>query len=500
MKSAPAARTSVHLSVPSWFWGGKAAGFFPLAEIRARRATSGYTIQTEEAYRRSRPGLVEIDDVAGPSRRHPDFGVALLAAERTGLEREGPEPWIAAQIAELDKRARQTEDIVDRLYCWKMAATVEPATQLPTALEQIYRALRSSPLEGDPSVHPLQNCSIHLVRRTAVLLHRAKLPTVLLRLQHDPQLRQGNVAHLQKLLAAGENVFASGYGLLKGLYGFDVYIGPLMGSLTPAVWGFAAIRSFGPILFGLGRPVAGTRPRAAEMLHLLPSAGPDVATWKTPTLTPTACSEAARWWVDRLNDLFSVVTDPVLFADTTGTYDPASHHQALMTVEQLFERVNSIITSHRDTHAQRVLLFTVLDTFERLSGRSINDLCDVRYAEKTLQNLRSSLPAGAAAVLLPSAERGVAALSELRDGFFLSATVRGMTPERATAQYVKILRNATHGHGSNRAGSVQENNALLAGHDGEVPPDLALLGYMYLLALMNKPNDLRRYLSRGKTP
>jgi hypothetical protein len=45
---------------------------------------------------------------------------------------------------------------------------------------------------------------------------------------------------------------------------------------------------------------------------------------------------------------------------------------------------------------------------------------------------------------------------------------------------------------------VQENNALLAGHDGEVPPDLSLLGYMYLLAMLDNPNNLRRYLGRGK--
>ncbi len=499
MKSAPAARTSVRLSLPPWFWGGNAAGFFPRAEIRARKASAGYTIQTEEAYRRSRPGLVELDDVAGPSRRRPDFGVALLASERTGVELQGLPPWVAAQIAETEEHARQSEDFVDRLHYWKVAATVEPAAQLPAALENIYHALQSTPLEGDPSAHLLQNCGIHLVRRTAALLQRAKLPAVLLRLQHDPQLRERKVAHLQKMLAAGDNVFASGHGLLKGLYGFDLYIGPLMGSLTPAVWGFAATRSFGPILFSLGRPFAGTRPRAAEMLHLLPSASPHAATWKSPELTATACSEAVRWWVGRLNDLFSVVTDPVLFADTTGTYDPAGHHQALMTVEQLFARVNSIITSHRDTQSQQVLLFTVLDTLERLSGRPINDLCDYRYAEKKLQSLRSSIPLGAASVLLPSAERGVAALGELRNGFFLSATTQGLNPERATAQYIKILRNATHGHGTNRAGSIRENNALLASHDGEVPPDLALLGYMYLLALIDRPQDLRRYLGRGKT-
>ncbi|MEU8229993.1 hypothetical protein AB0C12_10355 [Actinoplanes sp. NPDC048967] len=423
----------------------------------------------------------------------------MVSAERKGgVKSPGSDPTIIAHVNSLGERAQNTEDIIDLLYYWKLLATVESPSGLPTTLGKIYQDLLATPLERELSIRPLQNCSVHLVRRTAALLHRAKLTSVLLRLQYDPQLRQGDAKHLQELLDAGESVFASGSGLLKGLYGFDVYLGPLMGSLTPGVWGFAAVRSFGAILFSLGRPLAGTRPRAAEMLHLLPSAGAAVSTWKNPELEAASCSEAATWWVNRLNDLFSAITDPVLFAEPTGAYDPARHHQALMTVEQLFNRVNSIITSHRDKNAQLVLLFTVLDTLERLLGKSINDLCDLSFAEKTLESLRSSLPAGAAAVLLPSAERGITALKQMRDGFFLASTVQGITPERATAQYIKILRNATHGHGTNRLTAVQENNALLAGHDGEVPPDLSLLGFMYLLSLLNKPNDLRRYLSRGK--
>jgi hypothetical protein len=485
--------------VPPWLWGGKIGGFFSRAQIHSRKASGGgYTIQAEESYRRSRPSLVEMDDVAGPTTEQPDFDIARVAGERTGMEGRGPTQWVADQIADLHERANSTEDLVDRLYHWKLALSTVPQAELPRVLKQAYAALRSFPMDGDSPAPPFQNCSIHLIRRTPALLYRAKLPAVLLRIEHDPQLQHGNTAHVQALLAARENVFASGYGHLRGLYGFDVYIGPLIGALTPGVWGVAAIRSFGPILVSLGRTLAGTRRGAAEMLHLLPSSGPVAATWKTPTLTAKACSAAARWWINGLNDLFSVITDPVLFADTAGTYDPSSHHQALMTVEQLFDRVNSIITAHRDASAQRVLLFTVLDTLERLMGKSINDLCDVRHADKVLQDLRLSLPADVAEVLLPSAGRGVAALKGLRDGFFLSSAVSGRSPERATAQYVKIMRNATHGHGTNRSGAVHEYNALLACHDGEVPPDLSLLGYMYLLALLNKPKDLRRYLGRGK--
>ncbi len=99
------------------------------------------------------------------------------------------------------------------------------------------------------------------------------------------------------------------------------------------------------------------------MLHLLPSLSPSVATWATPKLSATACSEAATWWISRLNDLFfGVLTDPAVFADAAGQYSPAEHHQALMTVEQLFERVTAILASHRDMRTQRVLLFTVFWT------------------------------------------------------------------------------------------------------------------------------------------
>jgi hypothetical protein len=39
-------------------------------------------------------------------------------------------------------------------------------------------------------------------------------------------------------------------------------------------------------------------------------------------------------------------------------------------------------------------------------------------------------------------------------------------------------------------------NVLLAHHDGNIPHDLALLGYLYLLDVMSRPADLRRTLHR----
>jgi hypothetical protein len=111
-------------------------------------------------------------------------------------------------------------------------------------------------------------------------------------------------------------------------------------------------------------------------------------------------------------------------------------------------------------------------------------------------------------VLLPAAERAVRALEHLQDGFYLrrqtgatsidfnlaDGSSESYTPERAAAEYVRVLRNATHGHGSNREGAVPRTDALLAHHDGNIHHDLPLLAYLYLLELLTRPDLLRRVL------
>ncbi|MBB5874641.1 hypothetical protein F4553_008075 [Allocatelliglobosispora scoriae] len=68
--------------------------------------------------------------------------------------------------------------------------------------------------------------------------------------------------------------------------------------------------------------------------------------------------------------------------------------------------------------------------------------------------------------------------------------VAGLSLPDAAARYIKILRDATHGHGSNRAANTVITNTLLAHHDGQLSHDLPLLGYLYLLDILTRPNDL----------
>lgn len=99
----------------------------------------------------------------------------------------------------------------------------------------------------------------------------------------------------------------------------------------------------------------------------------------------------------------------------------------------------------------------------------------------------------------------------MQDGFFIrkqlgtsslelqlgGSRVERISPEDGVARYLKVLRDATHGHGSNKASKGPMTDALLAHHDGHVPHDIGLLAYLYLLDVLLDPIRLRRTLYRA---
>ena len=135
-------------------------------------------------------------------------------------------------------------------------------------------------------------------------------------------------------------------------------------------------------------------------------------------------------------------------------------------------------------------------------------MCSYAYAKKVLERLEVVIPANEAEVLLQAARRGVKALGDLQEGFFIRKQLgtervelllsdgsrRSLSPDEATARYLKVLRDATHGHGSNKARSASLTDALLAHHDGHIPHDIGLLSVVYLLDSLAKPDRLRRAL------
>ncbi|MBN9795640.1 hypothetical protein DMP17_44805 [Pseudonocardia sp. TMWB2A] len=361
----------------------------------------------------------------------------------------------------------------------------------------------------------MDSAGVHLVRRASELVHRTKLCLLLLQAGHDPLLLAADMAAITALIEAGEPGFRASQDLYQGVFLGEVYLAPLLGALSPAVWGFCAPRSLGIVVYTMGQPLLGHAGNAAELLQTLPQQGaapdPDRERARIPRLSPRAGAAALDWWTRRLNDLFGVLTDPALATDGSGVYLPAKQARTLLSAEQLFRRVASIQAAHRDGHARRVLLFTVLDTLERLTGKNITELGSAEYARERLGEMTAAIPAEAAEVLLPGAERAVEALEELPLGFFRARQLgettvdvpdkhggtRSVELDRAAAEYLKVLRNATHGHGGKTEADIRLTAALLAQHDGRIPHDLGLLGYLYLLDLLARTDELAHRIYGG---
>jgi hypothetical protein len=501
--------TTAQLRTPSWLWGKNPSEFFSQAGLHRSRVDAGDTwrVQTEERYLCTRPSLITLRHLAGPAAPRPRFETLRGLAENETLVPEANDLVVAKEIDRLAQRAEMTRNPVDAIAWSRMVTIVARPGELSDVVRFVHDGLLDIGLAEDPSEKVFAHCGVHVLERNPAVLYRLRMASVWLRLTVDENLALEDPAQARARLNAGDAAFESSRGLYDGIYTMDAYIGPLLGALSPAIWSFHCSRPLGTILYTLGQPLAGTTGTASELLQILPHQSAYEPS-EIPSLSTGASSAAAYWWADKLNQLFAILSDPAVFTNHDKHYVPAKHLHALLTVEQLFRRVTSIQMSHRDANARRTLLFTVLDTLERLTGRDLTLLCSLARARKTLDALTDALPCDAAEILLPAARRAVDALEGLQEGFFISRQAGSahiewtdprtghvcLTPDDAAAEYVKVLRNSTHGHGSNREGQVTRTNALLTHHNGHVPHDLALIGYLYLLDLLNRPDALRKSL------
>lgn len=498
---------TVRLELPDWLWGRSVNDYLRSAGLRVDPAAAGggQVVETAERQGQDRPGLVSCDDLAGAGL--PDRYDRLAVAEADAPTASDPARRRLVE-RELDRRAERTGGgggLSSAFVLHQLQISSAPSSHAVAVVRAALDDTLGIRFADGEQAFP--RAAVHLVRRRPELLHRAQLPAVLLRLQHDPAMRQGDLAAANNALARGELVFAASGGLSQGLVLLDAYLAPALGALTPFVWAIPAARASGTVLISLGHALAGASGDAAEPMQLLPSRGPEQSR-TSPDLPPGAAAAALTWWCRRLDRAVSTLTDPAVHAGPDGAYRPEKHLHAVLSVEQLFRRVGSIQRADRDSDARQVLLFTVLDTLERLNGRSLVDMCTLSFAEKARERVARAMPAAAASILLPAADRAVAALKDRQAGFYLPRQLGTDRVEHtdsdgnrvslplalAAAEYMRLLRNATHGHGSNRRERQALTNSLLVQHDGQVPHDLALLGYLYLLELLAVPPMLRRTL------
>lgn len=494
------------VSLPEWLWGGDPTRLLAECRYRSRRErTDGaHLVQPEETYRHQTPDLVRVRTITEPGN-----ATGRLTDLSRLRERIVPpiHPEMSAQLERRRLQAEKSGGVLDLLIYEQLVMYVVPIGELAHRAQYFLDLLKEMPLESDPSAHPFENAALTLVEIDPALLHRIKIASVWLRIKQDLRLQEGDLSHIRSVEGEDE-AFGSSSGLYNGVLTLDAYLAPLLACATPGVWGLHVMRTFGSLLFSFGRRISGTAGRASEPLHLIsvPGATDPI---HFDELSPRACTSATRWWIERLNEMFGVMSDLSVFTDSAGDYRADKHLESVLTIEQIFRRLSSLMVAHRDTNARRTLFFSVLDSFQRTNGWDLLTMCKLSHAEAVLARLEESL-GEAAELLLPVARRGVGALRSMQRGFFISRQLgtadvelqlaagktKTISAEEATARYLKVLRDATHGHGG-KGKSIEETAALLAHHDGNVPHDIGLLAYLYLLDMLLESSRLRRCLYAG---
>lgn len=468
-------------------------------QVRGTSGDDGALVRTRESYLRRRPDLVRLVAALGPGAT--SNGLASLTRMADDSVEEGLQQPVRDVISNWTEEG---SGLLDLAVYYQLATSAVLSEQIPEQARNAWESIGEVRFTEDGS-QAFPHAGVYGIARSDVLVLRMKLMSILLRVQHDEAVAGGDITALKATHDAGSlTSFAAGADLHSGLYFLDPYVNALLGATSPGVWGFASFRGYGPVIYSFGRPVSGTSAHAPELLRTLYTPGADRST-EFPHWSSDVVPAALAWWVSALNELFGVLSDWSVFTDEDSRYRPSKHLQAIATLEQLFRRVVSIHSNQQDLNARRVLLFTVLDTLQSLTGRPLETHCDADFAARTLQGLRDRIPTNAQDLLLAGAERACQALREVQDGFFLTeadgrvlsqpSTGKTVSRTEAAAQYLKILRDATHGHGANRSHRIEVTESLLARHNGYVPHDVAQLGWLYLLDLLVRPEALRSHLS-----
>lgn len=493
------------VQLPPWLFGHDILGFAREAQLALHPVDASayrWEVETLENYEHRSPHLLEVAPIVSAggltnwavlhnlplSGLSHEVDASMLANERERLVGGGARSFVA-------------------MAAWVKLSTVAcPDGELVSAVQSAYESLRTLGTEAGSSQFP--NIALHLVRWEEALRLRAALARVLMRVAEEPELLENRPEP-----AKDEMVFGSGLHHQSDLLlTRDAYLAPLLLCLSPWVWAIAGARIPGVVIYDLGTSIVGRKGEAAELLQLFLATGALTSTPR-PGIGPTETTAALTWWVEQLNKLFAQMTDLANYADANGEYKPRRQFEALLSVEQIGRRIQSILASDRDGGTRRLLGFAALDTLQGLGVVTFDNACRLPRAEKALQSIEAQLPAAVARMLLPTARRAVEGLRACQDGFFLSSRVtsggvrvparrggeRIVPPADAVAQYLRVVRNANHGFSGKNDAERRRDEILLMAHDGNVPGDVAFLPYLYWLETLANPEVLRSHLPPPST-
>lgn len=495
--------TGAATRIPPWLSGRDVLGYANQAQLKFHAvdlAEYRWRIEAQERHERRAPRLVELIEVAAPGA--PARWEALNNLPSSSVPNTTTPEQLAQKRAELLKGADGS--ILPALNWLHLSMTLTSDKEFIEAARGAFETLQQAAIGNNEPFFP--ELAAYFIRFDQALNWRAGFARVMLRVEEEPTLLTKPPHQVP-----GQLVFGSGTGLMPDLaMTRDAYLAPLFLCHSPWIWAIVGQRQQGVMIFSLGRPLRGRESDPAELLHQFMS--PDgLATFAScPPFGAKQIATTLTWWVEQLNSVLSTVTDPSTYADRVGEYRPRRHFEALLSLEQVGRRIQTVLVHQRDQPTRRVMAFAALDAFTGIGGIKMDVAVEIARAQKTLERLEVTLPPEVGEVLLPTARRAVDALRGCQDGFFPNDRVSSkqvrlpqekngqeqtVSIEEATARYLRVLRNANHGFGGRNDSGRRRDEVLLSSHTGVIPDDFAMLPYLYWLDTLAQPDVLRRTLA-----
>lgn len=486
--------TAAEAKIPPWLWGNDILGYARAAQLKLHPVDASeyrWRVEALEHYESRTAHLVELVEIAAP-------GAQARWEYLNQLPTSSVRPTVLPELVAEKYRELAEGDVVAKLNWLHMSMMLAPDEHFIEAARSAFDSLRTvTTSEGKPFFPDL---AAYFIRFDKAVNWRAGLARLMVRIEEEPDLLTTRPQQKDGLLA-----FGSATMLLPDLaFTRDAYLAPLFLCHSPFIWAIVGQRPQGVMVYSLGQPLRGRGADASELLHQFMPGGP-ARFANCPPCTPAQIATTLTWWVEQLNSVLSVVSDPATYANPAGKYSPRHQFEAQLSFEQAGRRVQAVLAHQRDQATRRVLAFAALDTLEGLGIRKFEQAVELTKAGKVLGRLEGLLPVGVAEVLLPAARRAVDGLRACQNGFLENARASGgqvtvpykdgrdrvLTAEQATAQYLRILRNANHGYGGQNDAGRRRDEILLMSHTGDIPDDFALLPYLYWLDVLADPQTLR---------
>lgn len=492
--NAPAAS----MAVPPWMTGGDPKQLQDICEWHMESTDDPerpYLVRTAEALHGRSPQFLTMTKLAdsGNANKQGAFSRMRRLKHFDGLVPE--ESWEAATKAHSRLVEHYPQEATALLMSMRMLISAAPTAE--AAAEMVRKSFAEWFLDSAP------DASCYLIEVSETLGYRYSVTRALLN-THDP-------ARTEHGRAARELLFESARGLFSDTtFGLSAYLDCMCTSLSPEVWAFPIGRPGAVILIIFGAPMSGQSSLPLDKIQLFSPAGYGGYESRTdPTIKSSVLAKAAFWWIQQLNTLFSVATEPANHV-RNGTYEPSMAMEKLLTLEQVFRDCQSIATATRDRHARLSLAFQALVRMQGLvPGLNWKKVAGLSDGQSTMALIKETIPAELHPVFLPRAEQAIGALEELERGFFL-ANLAGedkvrlpgpngkeelVARRQAVTEWLLLYRNSLHGFDKI---PTPRQRALLAAHDGRIPGAIADLAWLQLLAVLARPESLSRFRRKNE--